>query len=222
VGKQERGVNRFDEIVEGALLLFVERGYDNTPLSAVADRLGLTKAVFIITSRRRKICCSLPIGGRWRGGFCRCSTSWKQSGTRKNVSGSSFSSTHARWRGNPVTGLLIREARRLAPAHLAEIKKSWRRGLSILRDSIVELRSAGRCRSDINATHAAFAAIGMTNWIPFWFNPKRPEAADSMARMMEQPFMDGLLHRGARSPARLRIIRTSNQNTVVRKRISRS
>jgi hypothetical protein len=44
VGKREASGTRVDAIIEAALQLFLERGYDNTPLSAVAERLGLTKA----------------------------------------------------------------------------------------------------------------------------------------------------------------------------------
>jgi AcrR family transcriptional regulator len=227
VRKQERSINRFDQIVDGALQLFVERGYDNAPLSAVADQLGLTKAglyhhfatkedLLFVAHQRAMERQLLPLLEELEA------ERDAEQRLRK------FIFEHARTLARePATGLLIREARRLAPAHLAEIKKSWRRGLNILRDSIVELQSAGRCRSDIDPTHAAFAAIGMTNWIPFWFDPMRPEAADSMARMMQQLFMNGLLHREARRPAQRRAMRvsyqnTAAQNTAARKRVSRS
>ena len=37
-------IGRVEEVVEVALRLFLERGYDNTPMSLLAKRLGLTKA----------------------------------------------------------------------------------------------------------------------------------------------------------------------------------
>src|SRR6516225_2061796 len=42
--KKAQQIGRVDEVVEVALRLFLERGYDNTPMSLLARRLGLTKA----------------------------------------------------------------------------------------------------------------------------------------------------------------------------------
>jgi AcrR family transcriptional regulator len=218
VEKREKSVNRVDDIVEAALHLFLERGYDNAPLSAVADGLGLTKAgvyhhfatkedLLFMAHRRAIERQLLPLLDQLEA----------EPDAEKRLR--KFIFEHARTLAlKPATGLLIREARRLSPRHLAKIKKSWRRGLHIVRDSIIELQSAGRCRTDIDPTYAAFGAIGMTNWIPFWFDPTRPEAADSMARTMQALFMTGLLHGGVRNRAQRLTIRSSNQNTAVRKR----
>jgi AcrR family transcriptional regulator len=200
VGKREAGGNRVDAIIEAALQLFLERGYDNTPLSAVAERLGLTKAgvyhhfatkedLLFMAHRRTMERQLIPL----------LAEAEAESDPEKRLQ--KFIFEHARMLAlEPTTGLLIREARRLEPKHLAEIKKAWRRGLNLLRDSIAELQANGRCRTDINATQAAFAAIGMTNWIPFWFDPKRPQSADTVARAMQTLFMDGLLHGSAAQP----------------------
>ena len=41
---KSQDIDRVDEVVEVALRLFLERGYDNTPMSLLAKKLGLTKA----------------------------------------------------------------------------------------------------------------------------------------------------------------------------------
>jgi AcrR family transcriptional regulator len=222
VGRPEKSGSRVDEIVDAALRLFLDRGYDNTPLSAVADRLGLTKAgvyhhfatkenLLFMAHRRTMERQLLPLLDELE----------REPDAEKRLG--KFIFEHARTLAlEPATGLLIREARRLSPRHLIEIKKSWRRGLHILRDSIIELQSAGRCRRDIDPTHAAFAAIGMTNWIPFWFDPARPRAADSMARTMQELFMDGLLRGGARNRAKGQTTSSFRKTIAGRKRLSRS
>jgi AcrR family transcriptional regulator len=201
-GKREASSARVDAIIEAALQLFLERGYDNTPLSAVAEQLGLTKAgvyhhfatkedLLFMAHRRTMERQLIPL----------LAEADAEPDPEKRLR--KFIFEHARTLAlEPTTGLLIREARRLEPKHLAEIKKSWRRGLNLVRDSIAELQASGRCRTDINATQAAFAAIGMTNWIPFWFDPKRPHSADTVARTMQTLFMDGLLHGATAQPAR--------------------
>jgi AcrR family transcriptional regulator len=195
VSKREGGGNRVDEVIDVGLRLFLDRGYDNTPLSAVAERLGLTKAGvyhhfpskedLLFTAHRRTMERQLlPLILK--------AEAEQDPERRLRV----FIHDHARMLAlEPTAGLLIREARRLAPAHLAEIKKTWRRGFRLLRDSVAELQTMGRCRADIRPTHAAFAAIGMTNWISFWFDSKRPDSADEVARAMLVLFMDGLMKR---------------------------
>ena len=202
MAKREASGNRVDAIIEAALQLFLERGYDNTPLSAVAERLGLTKAgvyhhfatkedLLFMAHRRTMERQLLPL----------LAEAEAEPDPEKRLR--KFIFEHARTLAlEPTTGLLIREARRLVPKHLAEIKKSWRRGLKVLRNSVAELQARGRCRTDVNPTHAAFAAIGMTNWISFWFDPKRPDSADEVARAMQVLFMDALLHRTADQPDR--------------------
>jgi AcrR family transcriptional regulator len=197
VAKRETSGNRVDAIIEAALQLFLERGYDNTPLSAVAERMGLTKAgvyhhfatkedLLFMAHRRTMERQLLPL----------LAEAEAEPDPERRLR--TFIFEHARTLAlEPTTGLLIREARRLAPKHLAEIKKSWRRGLKLLRDAVAELQALGRCRTDVKATYAAFAAIGMTNWIPFWFDPKRPGSADEVARAMQVLIMDGLLHKPA-------------------------
>jgi AcrR family transcriptional regulator len=197
VAKRGASDNRVDAIIEAALQLFLERGYDNTPLSAVAERMGLTKAglyhhfatkedLLFMAHRRTMERQLLPL----------LAEAEAEPDPERRLR--TFIFEHARTLAlDPTTGLLIREARRLAPKHLAEIKKSWRRGFKLLRDAVAELQALGRCRTDVKATHAAFAAIGMTNWISFWFDPKRPGRADEVAGAMQVLFMDGLLHKTA-------------------------
>jgi AcrR family transcriptional regulator len=193
VAKRDVSGNRVDIIIEAALQLFLERGYDNTPLSAVAERMGLTKAgvyhhfatkeeLLFMAHRRTMDRQLLPL----------LAEAEAEPDPERRLR--TFIFEHARMLAlEPTTGLLIREARRLAPRHLAEIKKTWRRGLKLLHDAVAELQALGRCRTDLKPTHAAFAAIGMTNWISFWFDPARPQSADEVAHAMEVLFMDGLM-----------------------------
>jgi Tetracyclin repressor-like, C-terminal domain len=89
--------------------------------------------------------------------------------------------------------LLIREARRLSPKHLQEMKKTWRRGFEVVRDSIKDLQRQQRCRADVNPTFAAFAAIGMASWIAYWFDATRPQSAEAVAQTITDIFSAGLV-----------------------------
>jgi AcrR family transcriptional regulator len=186
-------IGRVDEVVKVALRLFLDRGYDNTPMSLLAKKLGLTKAgiyhhfpskedlLFVVhmTAMQRQL---KPVFEA----VARESDPEQQLRT--------FLYDHTRMLArDPAAMLMIREARRLSPKHLQEIKKTWQHGLDVVRNAIVALQRQGRCRRDFNATFAAFAAIGMASWICYWFDPKRPESAEPLAQTVADIFIAGLL-----------------------------
>ena len=209
MGKREASGNRVDAIIEAALQLFLERGYDNTPLSAVAERLGLTKAgVYHHFATKEDLLFMAHRRTMEPGSCCRCSPRRKPSRTRKSGFEVSIFE-HARTLAlEPTTGLLIRAERAGWCRNISPRSKSLRRrGLKVLRNSVAELQARGRCRTDVNPTHAAFAAIGMTNWIPFWFDPKWPDSADEVKRARCKAALvygRALLHRTADQPGSYR------------------
>ena len=197
MAKAVQEIGRVEEVVEAALRLFLERGYDNTPMSLLARRLGLTKAgiyhhfaskedlLFVVhkTAMARQFAPVLAAAERE-----------SEPERRLQV----FLHDHARMLAlDPAAMLMIREARRLSPRHLHEIKKTWRRGFDLVRGAIAELQQRRRCRTDLSPTFAAFAAIGMASWIAYWFDASRPQSADAVAHTIADIFMAGL----AASPA---------------------
>ena len=162
---------------------FSSVGYDNTPMSLFAKRLGLTKAGIyhhFASKEDLLFSCTRP---RWSGA-CRpvFAAAARESRSGTAIAGI-FLHEHARMLAlDPAAMLLIREARRLSPKHLQEIKKTWRRGFDMVRDAIKELPATAvsrRCRAP---TFAAFAGIGMASWIAYWFDPARPDSAESVAQ----------------------------------------
>jgi AcrR family transcriptional regulator len=186
-------VGRIEETVAIALRLFTERGYDNTPMSVIADALGLTKAgvyhhfeskehlLYVVHKHtlERQLTPLLDEAERVPDATARL---------RSFMIG--YAKLLARDRS---VGMLISESRRLSPAHLAEIRSIWRRGYRLLRGAIVELQARDLCRDGVDARYAAFGAIGMTSWIIHWFDPTRVENADAVAQAMAELFLNGIL-----------------------------
>jgi AcrR family transcriptional regulator len=188
---QELG--RVEEVVEVALKLFLERGYDNTPMSLLAKRLGLTKAgIYHHFASKEDLLFLVHKTAMERGLKPVFEAAARESDPERRLR--VFLYEHARMLAlDPTAMLMIREARRLSPKHLQDIKKTWRRGFDVVRDAITQLQEQGRCRTDVEATFAAFAGIGMANWIAYWFDPTRPESAEAVARTMTDIFIAGLL-----------------------------
>jgi TetR/AcrR family transcriptional regulator, cholesterol catabolism regulator len=190
---KSQDLDRVDEVVEVALQLFLERGYDNTPMSLLAKRLGLTKAgIYHHFASKEDLLFVVHKTAMERGLQPVFAAAAREADPERRLR--VFLYEHARMLAlNPAAMLLIREARRLSPKHLQEIKKTWRRGFDIVRDAIKELQQQQRCRADAAPTFAAFAGIGMASWIAYWFDPARPDSAESVAQTMTDIFIAGLL-----------------------------
>ena len=193
---QELG--RVEEVVEVALKLFLERGYDNTPMSLLAKRLGLTKAgIYHHFASKEDLLFLVHKTAMERGLKPVFEAAARESDPERRLR--VFLYEHARMLAlDPTAMLMIREARRLSPKHLQDIKKTWRRGFDVVRDAIAELQQRGRCRADVEATFAAFAGIGMASWIAYWFDPTRPDSAEAVAKTMTDIFIGGILAEPAR------------------------
>jgi AcrR family transcriptional regulator len=185
-------IGRVEEVVEVALRLFLERGYDNTPMSLIAKRLGLTKAgLYHHFASKEDLLFLVHKTAMERGLKPVFAAAARESDPERRLQ--VFLYEHARMLAlDPTAMLLIREARRLSPKHLQDIKKTWRRGFDVVRDAITELQQQRRCRADVEATFAAFAGIGMASWIAYWFDPARPESAETVAKTMTGIFIAGL------------------------------
>lgn len=190
---------RAEEALAVALKLFTERGYDNTPMSVVADALGLTKAgvyhhfeskehLLYLVHKRTLEKQLVPLIAAAEG----------ESDPVKRI-GDFLIAYVELLAHDPGAGMLINESRRLAPEHLAEIRAIWRRGFQMLRDGIAAMQMAGLCRTGVDPSTAAFGAIGMTSWVIHWFDPARPETAGAVARQLSGLFLAGILKDSARS-----------------------
>jgi len=202
-------IGRVEEVVEVALRLFLERGYDNTPMSLLAKRLGLTKAgIYHHFASKEDLLFLVHQTAMERGLKPVFDAAARESDPDRRLR--VFLYEHARMLAlDPAAMLLIREARRLSPKHLQDIKKTWRRGFDVVRDAVSELQRQGRCRADMEATFAAFAGIGMASWIAYWFDPARPQSAETVAKTMTDIFIAGLLAEPARQS------RTAKSDAVV-------
>lgn len=182
-----------DGVSEQLTELILERGYDNTPMSVIAKALGMTKAgiyhhietkedLLYAVHRRAIDQMLLPVIERAE------LVPEPEAKLRLFL----FEYAHLMTR-DPAARVLINEAHRLSSERFEEIRGVWRRGYHLVRDSIAALQETGRCRSDMNPGHAAFAALGMCSWILYWFDYTRPSAGNEIAATMCSIFMSGVL-----------------------------
>lgn len=189
------------KVADAALELFLEHGYDATPMSLVATRCGLTKAgiyhhfeskeeLLYYLHKRHIDCLLLPM----------LDAADRVADPEQRLRGflRDYAGLLTR---DPSLRLLINETKRLSPPHVEEIRDAWRRGLHLVRDAIAQLRKARRLLPGRDPTYSAFAAIGMCSWICNWFDYHRAESGSLVATTMVEIFMTGILTAdGQKSP----------------------
>jgi AcrR family transcriptional regulator len=192
--------NFLGEVSQQLTKLILQRGYDNTPMSVIAKTLGMTKAgiyhhietkedLLYAVHRRAIDEMLLPVIER--------ADLVPEPEAKLRLFLFEYAYLMTR---DPAARVLINEAHRLSPERYKEIRGVWRRGYHLVRDSIAALQAIGRCRSDINPGHAAFAALGMCSWILYWFDYTRPSTGNEIAATISNIFMSGVLTK--ETPAR--------------------
>jgi AcrR family transcriptional regulator len=188
-------IDQPSKVAEAAIALFLEHGYDATPMSLVAKHAGLTKAgvyhhfeskehLLYVVHKSHIERLLLPMIEE------ATTVPDPQERLRKFLGAYALLLTQ-----NPGLQVLINETKSLSLEHSAEIRDAWRRGLHLVRDAIVDLQKHKRCDAQLDPTYAAFAAIGMCSWICNWFDPSRPENGPEVAQTMVAIFLQGLMPR---------------------------
>lgn len=187
--------DRARQVCDIAIRLFLEHGYDNTPMSLVAKEAGLTKAgIYHYFESKQHLLHVVhkTILAEQMVPMIRELAEISDPEQRLREFVTRLCNLLIR---DSAARILINEARRLLPEHFGEISAVWKEELALVRDAIVQLQQAGRVSKDLNPTFAAFGGIGMCSWILYWFDRTRPETAAEVAQTMAKVFLDGLLVR---------------------------
>jgi AcrR family transcriptional regulator len=189
----EAELGRADEIAGIAMQLFLERGYDNTPMALIARAAGLTKAgLYHHFESKEEILYAVHKTGTQRNLLPILERAEPITDPEQRLR--TFLLEHARQlTRDPTAAVQITEARRLSRKHFKEIQDCWKRSYELVRGAIVELQQQGRCAKHVNPAYAAFAALGSTSWIVHWFDYSRPMAGEEVARTVVEIFIKGLL-----------------------------
>ncbi len=186
-------MDRREEIYEEALRLFIENGYDNTPLSHIAKSLNLTKAgLYHYFSSKEELLYTIHTFGVEKDFLPVLETAEKIEDPEERITFFIKNYTIKNLTQSPAIKIAIHEVQRLKPAYQRKIRKNWRRALDLIRDALSELESAGRIKK-INKTFAAFSLLGMCTWTFYWFDYERKESAEELADTYVEIFLRGLL-----------------------------
>ena len=87
---------------------------------------------------------------------------------------------------------LVDEVRALPPPVRKRVEERMRAYVDLVRETLVELRSAGRLR-DVDPTVATFSVIGTILWLPRWFRQNGRLSQEQVANQIADIALVGLL-----------------------------
>jgi len=190
-----------------AAQLFRDRGYDATSVSDVARALGMTKAgLYHHFESKEALLFEIMMYGleRVRDEVIIPVRTVRDPEERLRQ----LIVRHARiaTRGQGAIAHLGDEIRALPSAGRRQIERRMRIYFDLIRDTLVELKAAGRLR-DVDPTVATFGLLGMILWLPRWFRQGGRLDQEAVANEIANFALGGLLAPARRSAAKLTVSR---------------
>ena len=171
--------------------MFLERGFDNTPMSHIARELGLSKAgLFHHYPSKENLLFDVIDYFNEKNFTPVYEEAVKISDPEKRLI--YFFRKFAEINTiDPSSRIAVHEAKKLKPHHLKKVKRSWQKAYGLLKDTISEMQASGKVKK-INSSFAAFAAIGMCSWTVYWFDYSRNDSAEELVETFLEIFMRGI------------------------------
>lgn len=175
------------ELIQQACRLFVEKGYDGTSLTDIADAVGLTRGAIYYYFKNKEalletIVRELTINPareieQWRASIGGTATERMKSFIRMRVL--NVLRRQTAMRVVEVTEAALPDA--LMKKHNAAKRQILGEYRGLVREGIL----AGEFRA-VDETVAAFAIIGMVNWTTRWFSAERGATAEQVAEQIAE------------------------------------
>jgi AcrR family transcriptional regulator len=175
--------DRTVDIYTKAAEIFHEQGFDATSMSNIAAAVELTKAglYYYIESKEDLLYAIINMAMEWlEHKVIEPSRPLADPEARLR----SIIACHGKLltEGNKAITLLTDEIEGLKPKHRRQILDRKRVYFDFVRDTLEELRAAGKLR-DVDSTVATFGLFGTLLWLPHWF---RPEGRLSGSQVVEE------------------------------------
>ena len=189
---QVPNAGRAAEIYRTAAQIILEKGYDATSVSDIAEALGITKAgLYHYIHGKTELLFDIM-----QYGLDELDREVAQ--PAKKIADAEarlrfMIGMHARivTRGEGAVTVLVDEARALTPAQNRKIIRRKRNYVDFLRSTLQQLVDEGKLR-DVNLTVAAFSLLGMINWLSRWYQADGPLDERQIAQAVVDIAMNGL------------------------------
>ena len=197
---------RAPEVYRTAAQIILEKGYDATSVSDIANALGITKAglYHYIHGKTQLLFDIMQYGlDELEREVAEPAKKIADAETRLRF----MIGMHARivTRGEGAVTILVDEARALTPVQNRKITQRKRAYLDFLRVTLEQMKAERKLR-DVNLTVAAFSLLGMINWLSRWYQANGPLDEQQIAEAIVDVALNGLIRPAARGRRGLQAI----------------
>ncbi len=189
------------QILETAARLFCEKGFDKASMEDIADAVGLTKAGLYhhIGSKEELLYEIMSYGmGLFEQNVLNRVTGIADPLERLKATLRGHVLLVTRDRPKEVT-VILHESNALKGRYRDRIDARKKRYIALLEKTIRELVKSGVARR-VDPTAAAFAMLGMINWIYQWYRPGGRLDENALVDSLSDVFLGGILARPAGPP----------------------
>jgi AcrR family transcriptional regulator len=183
---------RAAEVYRTAAEIILEKGYNATSVSDIAQALGITKAgLYHYIHGKTQLLFEIMQYGLDELDREVAQPAYKIADPEERLR--FMIEMHARivTRGDGAVTILVDETRALTPAQNRVITRRKRKYLDFLRATLKELKAEEKLR-DVNITVAAFGILGTINWISRWYQPAGTLNEKQIAGEIVDMAMNGL------------------------------
>jgi len=197
---------RAAEVYRTAAQIILEKGYDATSVSDIAQALGITKAglYHYIHGKTQLLFDIMQYGlDELDREVAQPAKKIADAETRLRF----MIGMHARivTRGEGAVTILVDEARALTPAQGRKITQRKRAYLDFLRATLKEMKGQRKLRG-VDLTVAAFSLLGMINWLSRCYQPDGALGEEQIAEQIVDLALNGLIRPAARGRRVLRAV----------------
>ena len=197
---------RASEVYRTAAEIILQKGYDATSVSDIAQALGITKAgLYHYIHGKTQLLFDIM-----QYGLNELDREVAQPALKIDDPEARLRfmiEMHARivTRGHGAVTILVDEARALTPAQNRKVTRKKREYFNFLRATLQELKDAGKLR-DVNLTVATFSLLGMINWLSRWYRAEGALSEQNVSQAIVDISLNGLTRPAARGGRSLRAI----------------
>jgi TetR/AcrR family transcriptional regulator, cholesterol catabolism regulator len=185
--------SRRAEICRTAARIFRDRGFDATSVSDIARALRMTKAgLYHYFDSKEALLFEIMTFGLERVHEEVVVPAKRIRDPEDRLRQIVINHARITTRAQGAVAQLFDETPALSPAARKTIRERERRYFQLIRDTLQELRTAGRLR-DVDLTVAAFSIIGMILWLPRWFRQNGRLTNEHAAREIAELALAGVL-----------------------------
>ena len=190
--RSQRAEAKRQEIIEAAKKILQEKGYHGTSMRDIAEAVGLVKASLYqhITSKEDMVCEIMLEGVREFAANLEQACTQSSTYTEKLRSAIHYHTRHTVL-NTDVLAVLLENTKHLSEGQRAKVIDEQHRIEKIFTDILEGGIRAGEFRP-VDVKVAAFAILGMCNWMYRWYSEKGSRSQEAIADIFYSLTIQGL------------------------------